>query len=55
MKNRDTLINIFPAPLLRMLGSRWEYITLIGFPFSGEKFSTSNALAAVQEKNDYIS
>ena len=40
------LINIFSVPLLRILGSRWEYIILSGFPLRGVKFNTSNALAA---------
>lgn len=44
----NTLINIFAAPLLRALGSRLEYIILIGFPLSGVKFSTSIALDAVK-------
>jgi hypothetical protein len=34
-------------PLLRLLGSRFEYITRIGLLLRGAKFSTSNALAAV--------
>lgn len=41
-----TLMNIFPTPLLRMLGSRLEYITRIDLPFTGVKFKTSIALAA---------
>jgi hypothetical protein len=41
-----TLINIFPAPLLRELGSRLEYMILIGFPLIGVKLSSSSARAA---------
>lgn len=44
----NTLINMLPAPLLRILGSRWEYIILMGLPLRGVKFSISNALAAVK-------
>ena len=47
--NVNTLINIFAMPLLRILGSRWEYMILIGLLLSGVKFKTSNALAAVDE------
>lgn len=35
------------VPLLRTVGSRFEYIILMGFPLRGVKFSTSKALAAV--------
>uniref|UniRef100_A0A0A9D2N9 Uncharacterized protein n=1 Tax=Arundo donax TaxID=35708 RepID=A0A0A9D2N9_ARUDO len=40
------LMNIFAAPLLRELGSRLEYIILIGFPLIGVKLSSSSARAA---------
>jgi hypothetical protein len=40
---------MFAAPLLRELGSRLEYIILIGFPLIGVKFSISNALAAATD------
>lgn len=38
---------MFAVPLLRTVGSRFEYIILMGFPLRGVKFSTSKALAAV--------
>ncbi|BAT06852.1 Os09g0115466, partial [Oryza sativa Japonica Group] len=40
---QDTLIKIFAVPLLRKLGSRLEYMILIGFPLIGVKLSISNA------------
>jgi hypothetical protein len=44
-------MNMFAAPLLRELGSRLEYIILIGFPLIGVKLSSSRALAAtIKEK-----
>jgi hypothetical protein len=36
------------VPLLRVLGSRLEYITRIGLLLTSVKFSTSNALKAVK-------
>lgn len=41
---------MFAVPLLRTVGSRFEYIILMGFPLRGVKFSTSKALAAVTNK-----
>lgn len=50
-KETNTLIKMFAVPLLRILGSRWEYMTLIDLLLSGVKFSTSRARAAVIPHN----
>ena len=40
-------MNMLPSPLLRTLGSRTEYITLIALPLRAMKFSSFSALVAV--------
>lgn len=48
-----TLINILPTPLLRRLGSRTEYITLIALPLRAMKFRSFSALEAVTNQVYY--
>jgi len=42
------LMKMFADPLLRLLGSRFEYITRIGLLLSRAKFNNPSALAAVK-------
>jgi hypothetical protein len=45
---KGTLMKMLADPLLRLLGSRFEYITRIGLLLRRAKFITSIALAAVK-------
>lgn len=42
---------MFPVPLFRILGSRWEYMILMDLLLSGVKLRTSSALAAEDNIN----
>jgi hypothetical protein len=47
------LIKTFACPLFLILGSRWETIILIAFPFKGVKFRSSIAFAAAVHKTKF--
>jgi hypothetical protein len=45
--------NTFARPLFRMLGSRWENVIRMGFPFNGVKFRASSARVAESNNKSY--